>query len=221
MKLRLKKHTSNLLKSSWFITLFATTLGVLLALHLNNLNSKIKIEEKKQLAIKNIEKELILNKEEIDDSEDNDKLLKFLEKVDKENKGITKKLYLSSTSMKEILTQYPNYIEIIDSTKTIKDEYVYNVNYQFGLGLDNLQKIAWETSQMSDIINELSYECLQTIVTTYSLQEIYTKEQQKLTNHLINEDFNKIFKSMSILKNLKLQLSEAISEAKELIKNCG
>ena len=67
-----------LLKSSWFITLFATTLGVLLALYLNNLDSRSKIERRKQISIQNLNQELETNSSELQDSDHNEELIDFL-----------------------------------------------------------------------------------------------------------------------------------------------
>ena len=67
MKIDFKEKIKHLYKSSWFITIFATTLGVLLAFYLNNLSSRSKIEHRKQVSIENINKELLNNKSELMD----------------------------------------------------------------------------------------------------------------------------------------------------------
>lgn len=70
MNFNAKRKLGKLYRSSWFITLFATMLGVLLAFYLNNLNERSKIENRKQISLQNLKKELINNKSELFESKD-------------------------------------------------------------------------------------------------------------------------------------------------------
>ena len=103
-----KSKLTNLLKGSWFVTVFATTLGVLLALYLNNLNARSKIENRKQISIENLDNELSNNKSTLLKSNENDRLIDFLTKVRKIDKNITTtaEIYLSETIKSSLLNIY-------------------------------------------------------------------------------------------------------------------
>jgi len=220
MKLNLKRKLNNLYRSSWFITLFATTLGVLLALYLNNLNSRSKIENRKQNSIQNIKKELLNNTSELTDSKVNDRLIFFLNKLSDIDNKIPNILSTSVNSINYLRNNYPDLIQIIDSTITGNNLIEYNVNYRFVLDLKDLQNIAWETAKMSNVTNEIDYDCLQSLVKIYTLQEIFIKEQQKILNHIINAEHAKLRSSLLIVQQLESRLLESIIEGQEEFKNC-
>ena len=180
MKIDFKEKIKHLYKSSWFITIFATTLGVLLAFYLNNLSSRSKIEHRKQVSIENINKELLNNKSELMDSKINDQLIFFLNKINDIDSEISNVLSTSVSSMNYIKKTYPDYMEIVDSTIIDRSINTYNVKYRFELNLKDLQNIAWEAAKMSNILNEIDYDCLQQLVRIYSLQDIFNQEQQKI-----------------------------------------
>lgn len=221
MNLNIKKVLKELYKSSWFITLFATTLGVLLAFYLNDLSSRSKIENRKQLSILNINNELDRNKSVLNDSNNNERLINFLTKVRKINVEIPNELTTTASSMKKLKMNYADFIEIKDSIGSFKNSFKYNVAYKFELNLDDLQNIAWETSKMSDITTELNYDCLQALVKVYSLQEIYTNEQQKILVHFVNAEHNKLLSTLRIVQQLKSQLLNEIENGKIENKNCN
>jgi len=216
-----KSKLTNLLKGSWFVTVFATTLGVLLALYLNNLNARSKIENRKQISIENLDNELSNNKSTLLKSNENDRLIDFLTKVRKIDKNITTELTASAKSMSELKKNYSDFIAIIDSTVVDLNLYEYDIEYTFELSLDDLPNIAWETSKMSNVLSELDYSCLQVLVKIYSLQEIYVKEQQKILNHFVNADHNKLLSAMLIVQQLKSQLWNVMIEGQSEMKNCG
>lgn len=217
MKFSLNKRVGKLTKSNWFITLFATTLGVLLALYLNNLNDKQIIEKKKIIAIENLEMELSNNEKKLNGFETNDSLLVFLNKM---HSKISTEFEATSKSINAIAKEYPNFIKIIDSVEIDKTEYIYHVNYSMRLHIFDVQNIAWETSKMSNITNELSYDCLNSLVNTYTLQQLYVNEQQKLFNYFVNSEHNKLRRAISINQQLRLQLLEVIQETKNKTKKC-
>lgn len=221
MNLNIKTVLKELYKSSWFITLFATTLGVLLAFYLNDLSSRSKIENRKQLSILNINNELDRNKSVLNDSNNNERLINFLTKVRKINVEIPNELTTTASSMKKLKMNYADFIEIKDSIGSFKNSFKYNVAYKFELNLDDLQNIAWETSKMSDITTELNYDCLQALVKVYSLQEIYTNEQQKILVHFVNAEHNKLLSTLRIVQQLKSQLLNEIENGKIENKNCN
>ena len=115
---------------------------------------------------------------------------------------------------------YGNFIRINDSTQIENDQYRYTVAYQFELSLEDLQNIAWETAKMSDITNEMDYNCLQVLVKIYALQEIFTQEQQKILNQFVNAEHTKLLSALRIVEQLKTQLLQALIEGQKKIKNC-
>jgi len=220
MNLNIKKKIKKVYKSSWFITLFATTLGVLLAFYLNNISSNSKLESSKQISIQNLNTELSKNKSELLDSNDNERLIEFLIEIRKINNEISNDLILSTGKMDKIKNKYVDFIEIRDSTNIQSDHFRYNVAYKFELNLDDLQNIAWETSKMSDITNEFNYDCLQSLVKIYSLQEIFISEQQNLLGHFVNAEHNKLLSALRIVQQLKSQLLNVMDAGQNQIKNC-
>ncbi|OUR92057.1 hypothetical protein A9Q87_08130 [Flavobacteriales bacterium 34_180_T64] len=220
MNLNIKSKLNKLYKSSWFITLFATTLGVLLAFYLNNLNSRSKIESRKLISIQNLNNELLNNKTALLDSKDNERLIDFLSEIKELDHEFSNELITATNTMMKLKTSYSDFIEIRDSIGIRDDLYKYNVAYQFELNLDDLQNIAWETSKMSNITNELNYDCLQVLVKVYSLQEIFTNEQQKIINHFVNAEHDKLLGALLIVQQLKSQLMNVMIEGQKEINNC-
>lgn len=221
MKLNFKKRLKKLYRSSMFITLFATTLGVLLAFYLNNLNARAKIEDRKQISIQNLRKELANNKAELLDSKENDRLIDFLRKVRSIDSKIPNELTTSVHSINSLRKHYSDFLIIKDSTVIDENLFEYNIQYKFELSLIELQKIAWETSKMSNITSEFDYDCLQSLVKVYSLHDIYSQEQQKILNHFVTAEHNNLLSAMLIVQQLQSQLLEVIIEGEKEIENCG
>lgn len=221
MKIYFKNWLIKLYKSSWFITLFATTLGVLLAFYLNDLSTRSKIEDRKQVSIQNITNELMNNKTELTDSENNERLIEFLTKVRDINDEIPNELITTIGFMNTLSKNYSDFMVIQDSIKIDETNYEYDIAYRFNLILDDLQNIAWEAFKMSDITNELDYSCLQILVKIYSLQEIYINEQQKILDYFVNAEHTKLLGALQITKQLEHQLLNATREGLEEITNCN
>lgn len=221
MNLKIKTVLKKIYKGSWFITLFATTLGVLLAFYLNNLNERSKIENRKQISVQNLKKELANNKAELLNAENNDQLIEFLNVIKRIDATIPNTLTTSSAVMNELRTKYSDFILINKSIPIADDQYEYQLNYKLTFELEELQNIAWETSKMSDVTNEFDYNCLQILVKTYALQEVYIQEQQKVLNHFVNSEHIKVWGTLLIVEQLKKQLLDSLSEAQEKVKNCN
>lgn len=220
MKFNIKYRLKKLYKSSWFITLFATTLGVLLAFYLNNLNEYLKIESRKQVAIENLNIEIKNNKLVLNDPNDNQRLIGFLEKVRNIDTEISNELTTSVHDMSELKINYPDFIEIKDSIDLGINLIKYNVAYMIELNFNDLQNISWETSKMSNVINEFSYECLQILIEIYYDQEIYTIQQQKTLEYIVNAEHKKLLSALLIIEQLKSQLIDEISEGQSKIGDC-
>ncbi len=221
MKINFKERLKKLYKSSWFITIFATTLGVLLAFYLNNLSFQSKIEERVQISIQNITSELINIKEELTDSENNDRLIGFLVSIREIDDKIPNELITTVSSMDKIRNNYSDFMVLKDSIRINNNNYNYTISYKFNLVLEDLNYIAWEAFKMSDITNELDYSCLQDLVKIYSLQEIYIIEQQKLLDYFVKAEHNKLLIALQLTQQLKSQLLIATEEGLEKINQCN
>ncbi len=220
MKFNIKYRLEKLYKSSWFITLFATTLGVLLAFYLNNLNDHLKIEARKQVAIENLENEIKNNKLTLNKTHDNQRLIDFLQTVEEIDIEISNELTTSIHEMSELKINYHDLFEIKDSIDLDNNLFKYNVSYTLQLNFNDLQKISWETSKMSTIFNELSYDCLQALNQVYYRQEIYTRQQQKTLEYLINAEKKQLLSALRIIEQLKSQLIDEISESQNKMSDC-
>jgi len=221
MDLNIKNSLRKTYKSSWFITLFATTLGVLLAFYLNNVNDHLKKESRKQIAIENLNNEIENNILTLNNPNDNQRLIDFFQKVREIDEEISNELTTSIHEMSELKINYPDFIEIKDSIDLGINLFKYNISYKLELNFNDLQKISWETSKMSDVINEFSYDCLQALNEIYYRQEIYTSQQQKTLEYFVNTEHKKLLTALLIIEQLKSQLINQISEGQNKIKNCN
>ncbi|MEP2935789.1 MAG: hypothetical protein ABJM06_14750 [Gilvibacter sp.] len=220
MKFNFKNRLKKLYKSSWFITLFATTLGVLLAFYLNNLNNRLNIASSKQVVLENLNNEITSNKVTLNDPNDNQRLIDFLQTVSEIDDDISNELTTSIQKMNELKLNYPEFIEIKDSVDFGSNLFTYKVSYKLELNFNDLQKISWETSKMSDVINELNYNCLEALNEIYFRQGIYTNQQQKTLEYFVNAEHKKLLKALNIIEQLKSQLKDQIPESQNQIKNC-
>ncbi len=221
MKSSVGKRLKNLGGSSWFITLFATTLGVFLALYLDNLNSTLKTKERKEVSLQNIYDELVNNELELSDSMGNVKVKNFLDAIIEIDPNISGSTTSKSAHINVLKKRYPELLGVRDSTHVKEDQYLYKLDYQMEFELHAIKNIAWETSKMSNITNEFDYDCLQELVEVYSLQELYLEEQQKVLGYVINQDLIKINRVLYLLQQLRAQLLESIREAKEAVQDCS
>ena len=221
MKFNMKYSLQKLYKSSWFITLFATTLGVLLAFYLNNVNDHLKIESRKQVALENLDNEIKSNKLTLNKPKDNQRLIDFLQRIGEIDEEISTKLTTSIHEMSELKINYPGFIKIKDSVDLGVNLFKYNVSYKLELNINDLQKISWETAKMSDVINELSYDCLKALNEIYYGQERYTNQQQKTLEHFMNAEHKKLLSALLLIEQLKSPLIKEMSKCQNKIKNCG
>jgi len=221
MKFKIKKRLKKLYKGSWFITLFATTLGVLLAFYLNNENDRLKMKSRKQVVIENLTNEIEKNKVTLNDPTDNSRLIEFFKEVKKIDSEISNEPITSVQEMNKLIASYPNFIKIKDSIDLGTNLVQYNVVYKPELNFNDLQKISWETSKMSDVINELSYDCLEALNQIYYRIEVYTNEQQKTLQHLVNVEHNKLLSALLIIEQLKSQLIDEITAGQNKMSSCN
>ncbi|TJY38072.1 hypothetical protein [Pontimicrobium aquaticum] len=221
MNISLKKTLKRLYKSTWFVTLFATTMGVLLAFYLNDVSIRTKINQKKAVSIKSLALELKNNENTLVSSNDNKKLTNFLQELKKINGKISRVIEISTSERKKLEKKYHQLFNVVDSIKTNKDLYQYNVEYSFNLELNDLSDIAWETYKLSEVINEFDYECIQAFVGAYKLQEIYLNEQQKLLNYFVNANHSKLLGELLIIQQLKSQLINTIKQSQKQLMICN
>ena len=204
MKL-LKKIIRAIYKSlknkAWVSTLIATMLGVLFAFYLDNKNTESKDKKRHDAILLNIKQELTFNYNKIKESH-NDSLVNFLSVynnvVNQEDK-----ILLSTNQFKETFKNYSAYYKVIDAIKLNDSTNSYNISRQVPFNLTVSNTIVWETAKLSNFANEISFDCLTTIVNLYTL------------SNKIKENENEFLKQSDDLEQAK-QYLEFSSQFREI-----
>lgn len=218
--IQLRKIFVRIIKNTAFVTLFATTLGVLLAFYLNGLAESIYIANKKDKAFTNIITELEKNKNDLLNSLKNDSTIIILDQISKYDVLLRGEIKASRQTIDSIMLQI-NVVEIIDSIDMEKSVQKYLVRYDFGFSLSTLPSVAWVAAQMADVTNELEYKCLSAIIDIYDLQTLYLAEEHKLIELYVSEKYYQFYRTILITRALRKQLLEEYEETINSIKTCS
>lgn len=216
----IKSVIEQLGQSSWFMTLFATMFGVLLAFYLDGCGERSSMRLRKASALDNVEREVHKNIEELQESGNNDSLAMFLYSVSQIDKDYPSRLTLPADTAANWRQQYGNFFNIIDSTFVEDGVYEYSFSYSLVLHLFNLQSIAWESVKLGGVANELNYNCLEQLIDVYSLQDLFTVEERKLLDHFASNDKGKVLIGLVICSDILDELNIAYESALEGISNC-
>ena len=207
------------------MTMFATTLGVLLALFLSNFNMSMQKENNKEIAISNLNLEFSNNIDQIRNSRDNnDSILNFLFEIQDLDIRLTEKFSTTSLKLNTIAERYPKYITIVDSmsfSNTNPELFTYTVKYNFPVNSNTVENIAWEAIKINNSINEFSYECLKSLMAVYDTQEYYNKVQNKNLEYFTEAEYYKLMRNLSINKTITDTLIKQIEKTIDELKNCG
>ena len=207
------------------MTMFATTLGVLLALFLSNFNTSMEKEDNKEIAILNLNLEFSSNIKTIRNSRDNnDSILNFLLEIQELDIKLTEKFSTTSLKLNTIAERYPKYITIVDSisiSNTNPELFTYTVAYNFPVNSTTVDNIAWEAVKINNTINEFSYECLKSLMAVYDTQELYNKAQRKNLEYYTEAEYYKLMRNLSINKGINEALIKQIEKTIDELKNCG
>ena len=218
---RIKKSLIKTFKNTAFITLFATTLGVLLAFYLNGIAESSNKKQREIQGYSNIISELVKNKVDVQNALRNDTTIIRLENIRKYDKFLKGQIIASSQSIDSIMNQI-GFGSILDSLDVGNGNMKYFMDYDnISFSISTLPDVAWVAAQMADITNEIDYKCLSTIIDIYTLQDLYESEHYKLLEYYTQEKYYQFYKTMLITRNLRGQLLEQYDEAIEEIKNCS
>ncbi|MFB6317769.1 hypothetical protein [Saccharicrinis sp. FJH54] len=202
------------------ITLFATLVGVFLALYLNEWNASRKLKKQKEIATENILTEISANKKLLTESVKNytemlDIYIFFSECLSTESEFIT-----SSENMIQFRTKHPGLLSPIDSVRLGNEKFKYtrmNLNLVFTLEQVELRTIAWETLKSSNIISTYDFDYLMGL--EYIYKSLYNIIQTN--NGIYNDAKSFIQGDMSVLDNLIFNVKMAINTENGLIDLCN
>ncbi len=218
---QLGKIFAKIMNNTAFITLFATTVGVLLAFYLNGLSKSNSKQIKVNKAYSNIVIELESNKKKVLGNLVNDSTIIVLDKIRKYDVFLKGEIITSSQKIDSIMDQI-NVAEIVDSLNLEKGVVKYFVDYNnLRFSLSSIRNVAWEAAQIADLTNEFEYECLSTIIAIYDLQDLLRAEEYKLLGFYADEKYNSFYRTLSISLAFRSQLLERYEEAIIKIKNCN
>lgn len=218
---RLRKITHKIIKNNTFITLFATTLGVLLAFYLNGLYESNINKTKVDKAYSNIIIELEKNKESVLEERKNDTAIFVIDQIRKYDKFLKGEIIAKPEKFDSIMDQL-KVAEVVDSLNLENGIVKYFVNYNnLQFSISTLPNVAWEAAKTADIANDLEYECLSTIIKIYELQDLFKAEEYKLLGYYSDEKYIQFYNTASISRGLRNQLLERYEEAIIKLKNCN
>ena len=219
--IHLRKLTLKIIKNNTFVTLFATTLGVLFAFYLNGLYESNINKTKVDKAYSNIIIELEKNKKSVLEDKKNDTAIFVIDKIRKYDKFLKGEIIATPQKFDSIMDQI-NVAQVIDSLDLEQGAVKYFVNYSnLQFSINTLPNVAWEAAKTADIANDLEYECLSTIIKIYELQDLFKAEEYKLLGFYSDEKYIQFYNTASISRGLRNQLLERYEDAIIKLKNCN
>ena len=217
----LRKLIFKIIKNNTFVTLFATTLGVLFAFYLNGLYESNINKTKVDNAYSNIIVELEKNKKSVLEDKKNDTAIFVLDQIRKYDKFLKGEIIATPQKFDSIMNQI-NVAQIVDSLSLEQGTVKYFVNYSnLQFSISTLPNVAWEAAKTADIANDLEYDCLSTIIKIYELQDLFKAEEYKLLGYYSDEKYIQFYNTASISRGLRNQLLERYEEAIVNLKNCN
>ncbi|MGD1841615.1 MAG: hypothetical protein ACFB0B_12070 [Thermonemataceae bacterium] len=219
MKTNFLRSAKKILNSNWFITIFSTTVGVLLAFYVNDLGERFSTNQRKKNALDNIIQEISQNRDDLKAQKVNDTLLDYLVEIKSLNEEISTTFTAHPDSFRVLLAKVP-VMALIDSVALSDTVYQYKVKFNFHLTLNDPPQIAWEAAKLADVPNELSYECLEVLVDVYAIQQLYVEEERKLLDLLLEGKHVKMLRTLAMVKSIKKQLLEQYRKTLQQLTNC-
>ena len=217
----LRKLTLKIIRNNTFVTLFATTLGVLFAFYLNGLYESNINKGKINKAYSNIIIELENNKKAVLEAKKNDTVILVIDQIREYDKFLKGEIIASPKKFDSIMNQL-NVAQVVDSLNLENGVMNYFVNYNnLQFSVSTLPNVAWEAAKTANIANDLEYECLSTIIKIYELQDLLKAEEYKLLGFYSDEKYIQFYNSASISRGLRNQLLERYEEAIIKLKNCN
>jgi len=219
--IHLRKLTLKIIQNNTFVTLFATTLGVLFAFYLNGLYESNINKTKVVKAYSNIIIELEKNRKSVLEDKKNDTAIFVIDKIRKYDKFLKGEIIATPQKFDSIMDQI-NVAQVIDSLDLEQGAVKYFVNYSnLQFSINTLPNVAWEAAKTANIANDLEYECLSTIIKIYELQDLFKAEEYKLLGFYSDEKYIQFYNTASISRGLRNQLLERYEDAIIKLKNCN
>ncbi|MEO1627004.1 MAG: hypothetical protein AAFV25_17760, partial [Bacteroidota bacterium] len=131
-----------------------------------------------------------------------------------------KTLECSVDKMQSFRKKYPEEFNVNDSTKVKKGVFKYEIDIQFSLEYTEVRDMAWRTAQLSNNISEYNYDCLQSLLTAYDLQEIFVNVQERFLDMTIVRDRGVYVSTYLLCYDLGEKLLERYKEIMEEIGDC-
>jgi hypothetical protein len=186
---------------------------------LNERRIEKEVEDQKQIVINNIKQEIDNN--EVDLIETVESIESWIEMrssfkvvdLDKNTFSISKEKYKSNNIDEEKF-------RIIDTLKKADGLY-YRGHINFQLVLPNFSLIAYETAKYKNVLNELSFDCLYEIESTYVKQKSVSNQMSELIIALQERDFSKVQNIMAISLQLGRDLKEKYADMEQYLNNCN
>ena len=219
--IHLRKLILKIIKNNTFVTLFATTLGVLFAFYLNGLYESNINKTKVDNAYSNLIEELEKNQKSVLEDKKNDTAIFVIDQIRKYDKFLKGEIIATPQKFDSIMNQI-NVAQVIDSLNLEQGTVKYFVNYSnLQFSISTLPNVAWEAAKTADIANDLEYECLSTIIKIYELQDLFKAEEYKLLEYYSSENYIQFYNTASISRGLRNQLLDRYKEAIINLKNCN
>lgn len=217
----LREQLKRMVGNNAFMTLFATTLGVLLAFYLNNLAELRNETRKVNRAFSNIIEELESNKNHLELGNINDSALVALDGIRKYDPLLNGEIIATSDSIDSIFDEI-KIAQVLDSIDFGNNLKKYFVNYsKIEFGISTLPNVAWEAAQMAAVTNEFDYNCLTAIIETYDMQNLYETEARRLLEFYLKEKYSQMYLGLAVTKHLRNELILQYEKALTVIRNCN
>ena len=219
--IQLRQLILKILKNNTFVTLFATTLGVLSAFYLDGLYESNINKTKVDNAYSNIIIELEKNKKSVLEDRKNDTVIFAIDQIRKYDKFLKGEIIATPQKFDSIM-EHIKVAQVVDSMILDQGNVKYFVNYSdLQFSISTLPNVAWEAAKTAEIANDLEYECLSTIIKIYELQDLFESEEYKLLGYYSDEKYIQFYNSASVSRGLRNQLLERYEEALVKLKNCN
>lgn len=201
--------------------LFLIVAGILLAINLNTWNANRKLEEQVQLSLDKIRGELQNNMSELKDVlEANENCNAFYSAIANLTGQEIDKITCAVSQMDSLRKNYGDNFDVVDSTKVGTATFEYEVQLMFSLEYGEMMDIAWRTAQISNNINEYDYECLEQIISTYGLQDLFVEVQRKFLDFEIVRDQEVYVATYQLSFQFAQDLMERYEDLELALENC-
>jgi len=204
---------------------FFLVLGLFLALELNDWSARRKVEQRKTIALQNIQKEIQSNIEELNGNGNNDELLALTQSIyPLQAEGVEPErgyllLEISPAERDSLRKQYAGTIVFKDSSALGKNVR-YKVRLNFELNLANLSDLAWETTKLGGLMDKFSFDCTKGILPAYQIQEKFHLQQDNMVNVYGEQDIPAFLVQVFFWKEYKNALNEEYKLALEGLEDC-